>query len=426
MGHPMFKEFRIQNFRTHVDTTIRLGDTTLIVGPNASGKTNLFRALLAFSYIARQARPHLTGPRVLESRILRDRCRFSDEDAPICFSCVWEKDDCTLSYSIEMRRGGSNQVLCRENLTIHGSASGKQHQWSAESAGPELATEVANSGSVEYDDKELVRKLFRDLGSIHYYHFEPTNLRQAKARIPQSDESTSTEADGTRRLTEGYFSVPGQLGQRGEGLSTVLRHILDNEPRMLQRFRVLMESFDSTFRDYKFSDRSTGETSPLFSFRLSSEARMDDFQAALLPDGFLRACAISVLCALDRPPSLILIEEVENGLDVVRLELIIEWLQHAMQIADGSRRRGNQFVLTSHSPIVLRSFADKLESVYQIRFDHSLLRSIALNLALYLRVQIEAGVVKGVMRDEKVFVNPDTLVKLWLTRRIGGDAIVEE
>lgn len=45
----MIQDLRLQNFRSYKDTTLEFGDgVNIIVGPNASGKTNLLEAILVF------------------------------------------------------------------------------------------------------------------------------------------------------------------------------------------------------------------------------------------------------------------------------------------------------------------------------------------------------------------------------------------
>jgi AAA15 family ATPase/GTPase len=41
----MLTSVRLQNFKGHTDTTVNLGKLTVLVGPNASGKTSVLKAL---------------------------------------------------------------------------------------------------------------------------------------------------------------------------------------------------------------------------------------------------------------------------------------------------------------------------------------------------------------------------------------------
>lgn len=49
----MLTSVRLQNFKGHRDTTVRLGRLTLLVGPNGAGKSSVLQALLMLSYMIR-------------------------------------------------------------------------------------------------------------------------------------------------------------------------------------------------------------------------------------------------------------------------------------------------------------------------------------------------------------------------------------
>jgi len=42
----MLDSIRLIDFKNHVDTTIRLGELTLLVGPNGAGKTGILRGFI--------------------------------------------------------------------------------------------------------------------------------------------------------------------------------------------------------------------------------------------------------------------------------------------------------------------------------------------------------------------------------------------
>jgi predicted ATPase len=71
-----------------------------------------------------------------------------------------------------------------------------------------------------------------------------------------------------------------------------------------------------------------------------------DLPAWMLSEGTRRLVAIFTLLELDPPPSLIAIEEVENGLDPWTLETVLDALRDAAAT-------GIQIILTTHSPFLL-------------------------------------------------------------------------
>lgn len=71
-----------------------------------------------------------------------------------------------------------------------------------------------------------------------------------------------------------------------------------------------------------------------------------ELPAWMLSEGTRRIVAIFALLELDPPPSLIAIEEVENGLDPWTLEIVLDSLRNAAAA-------GIQVILTTHSPFLL-------------------------------------------------------------------------
>lgn len=87
---------------------------------------------------------------------------------------------------------------------------------------------------------------------------------------------------------------------------------------------------------------------------------MSDFPipAWMLSEGTRRITAILALLHRDPPPSLLCIEEVENGLDPWTVQTVIDHLQQAA-------RRGVQIVVTTHSPWLLDYVP--IETIIQVR-----------------------------------------------------------
>ncbi len=81
-------------------------------------------------------------------------------------------------------------------------------------------------------------------------------------------------------------------------------------------------------------------------------------RAWMLSEGTRRITAILALLVRDPPPSLLCIEEIENGLDPWTVKAMLRRLQSA---AD----RGTQTILTTHSPWVLDYVP--LDSIIQVR-----------------------------------------------------------
>jgi predicted ATPase len=80
--------------------------------------------------------------------------------------------------------------------------------------------------------------------------------------------------------------------------------------------------------------------------------------AWMLSEGTRRITAILALLVRDPAPSLLCIEEIENGLDPLTVQAVLRHLQSAAH-------RGTQVLLTTHSPWVLDYIP--IDSILQVR-----------------------------------------------------------
>ncbi|MCI0626679.1 MAG: AAA family ATPase [Acidobacteria bacterium] len=414
----MFKRFKFSNYKTHVDSEIDLGSSTLLIGPNSSGKTNLLHAIEYFSGLARKARieyplkdvpvraPLTTAERTVQSSDTQSRYRFAAKSASIRCECLWEDSGSSIDYSIEVFRiGRGQQNLCSENITVRSRDGKESSHETSKATGLFLSTQFVDDEKFPHSHKVLVSNLFRDLGSVYYYCFEPSRLRDS-----ETSKSVASE-------TAYGFNLPRELGRNGGGLHRVMKYIRERDDDLYGRIRHSVGKYHKQFIEY------SPDTQNHWTF--ATQERDDRFADEDVPDGFLRAVAIAILTGMHAPPSLILLEEIENGIDVVRLELMVDWIRRAA--TSPKRRNQCQFVITSHSPIVLRAFSDDLDHVFQTRLDSSHFQSIVLNLGELLRSDIRRGHVEGhVGPDGKAVIGGDTLVKLWLNRRVGGDTLRED
>jgi predicted ATPase len=140
-------------------------------------------------------------------------------------------------------------------------------------------------------------------------------------------------------------------------------------------------------------------------------------------DGFIKAAALALLVSLRNPPALILMEEIENGINPGNIQEIMDWIWQATAAPDKSKTP--QFILTTHSPSVLREFNNYLDCVYTTRLQKKGFQSDVRNLSQALDTLIGIGTVEG-----EVSTDPNTgevrvempkyqLAELWYSGTIG-------
>jgi len=258
----------------------------------------------------------------------------------------------------------------------------------------------AHFGKIE---QGLCSLFFRDFANSFDYHFQPAFLKE-KLR--------TTEGSNSKRM-----KIPIELGYEGRNLQEILLYIKEHEERMFSKFTALMRRFDSSFHGIR---QHHNRPDTIWEFDLKrKQPGLDEFRPAYVSDGLLKAAAIGLLASLWNPPALILLEEIENGINPGNIQELMSWLWQAT--VPKSEGYAPQFILTSHSPVVLREFNSRLDHVYTVHLDKSRFRSDVRNLNDTLDTLIGIGTVEGDKDEDTgvVKIEKYQLAELWYSGTIG-------
>lgn len=433
----MFKKIRLTNYRTHARSELRMGPITLLIGNNNSGKSNLLSGIRHFSRLVARARPeetevpHENQMRGTDSEresastnralltptdLFAHRYRLAEKGDPMSFFCQWEGQAGEVEYSMDLleHEAVRSGVGCREKIRLRLRES---DQWTSMDSGIQtpverllLRQEIENSASLGTPKKNLCRRFFRDTAQAFSYHFQPSYL---KGKVSRSAPWTPKER----------IAIPSQLGYEGQNLQEILFHTEALDERAYQRFLAALRRFEPTFHGIR---KNSGRDRIVWEFDLKQQkaGRLEEFSSDAISDGLIKAAAVALLTTAFHPPALILIEEIENGINPGNINQFISWLWQAAGLPDADERgHATQFMLTSHSPSVLREFSDQLEHVYTIRLDRKSLRSDVRNLRDALDVLIGVGTVEGEIVDEgetrNIRIPKYELTELWYNGTVG-------
>jgi len=407
----MFREIRVKNFRTHVDTTLELGAITLLIGPNNAGKTNFLAGISHFSRLIAR------GDRVAGDDLLPHVHRLasgSDLSASWVFTCPY----CDMEYEIGLYEDKKfeNGVGCREKISFtkkDGESESFESGWTGRTDAMGLQHELGANPNTEH--LCAVGDVFRDLGSCQAYHFQPAFLKGKAGQSEVFDDRSP-------------LNVSTQLGYRGEHLQNVLHRVQQEDQRTYNRFVSALRRFEPSFQGLGY-DEQLKQTTWLFDLG-RVPPRPDEFPPDTVSDGILRAAAISLLSSMEMPPALIMIEEIENGISQKNLGRFLGWLRQAAGLHDSSNRGYNtQFILTSHSPSVLFEFSEHLDDVFYMRLERRGYKSVVRNLNSALLGFVDLGTVEGEVEkrggEDVVILSPQDLMNLWYSGVIGGEPVNE-
>jgi predicted ATPase len=121
-----------------------------------------------------------------------------------------------------------------------------------------------------------------------------------------------------------------------------------------------------------------------------------------------------------------MLEEIENGINPGNIQQLMNWIWQAA--SPSQEGLSSQFIITSHSPSVLREFNEHPDHVYTVRLDKRSRQSDVRNLNIALDTLVGIGTIK----DDEVEYDSDEdtgnqlikipkyqLAELWYSGTIG-------
>ena len=385
----MITSIRLKDFKNFADETLKLGPFTVIVGANASGKSNIRDAFRFLHGIGRgYTLAEIIGGKIgvggqqewapirgAMNEIVRFRSGSRSNYETFEIVVHAEIDQTPYEYGVRVRRNVSDSrgfLVNRETFmadgdqvysmpaaravnTSHGSRRGTGRVKRRVSRTPYRYQPVLtqNRPSKRPDAVNHLRDAF---GWMRFYDFDPVRMREP--------------------------SFPGAtvLGDGGENLPTVLEAICSDEQRRRDLYSWLDELTPMEVRGLEFPLDPSGR---IHLYILDGKDRRISAYSA--SDGTLRFLALLAAVFSSDEPRLCFLEEIDAGIHPARMWLIVEFIES--QTSDN----GLQVVTTTHSPALLEvlnenSFADTSVVYRDEESEDSVIRALKdLSIAAELR-----------------------------------------
>jgi predicted ATPase len=370
-GVAMLTSFRLDNFKSYEHAELPLGPITLLIGANAAGKSNAIEALRLLSWLAQGQKLSSiqytinAGDRILRGRV-SDLCHRPSRQ----FTLGCQTDDPkwgTLTLTIEERDADLHIVgesICDPSETLPLYELDQPSQGVGTDAGvaynnfqrggkkphttvsDQMAAFVQLEGSARFDEKHeraqaeipTVAKRYQTLlRDILFLDPAPSRMRQYAF---QAD--TRLNGDGTNLSSVLYklwgppdaeTITPAQHAHRDE----ILRFI-----RSLPEQDILGLRFITTPRN-----------EVLVAAVESCGGKEQVFDASLLSDGTLRVLAIASAMLSAPVGSLVVIEEIDNGVHPSRARDLLERIR---AVAESRKLR---VLLSTHNPALADALPDE-------------------------------------------------------------------
>ena len=360
----MLTAFKLNNFKSFQDEAVLPlgGALTVLIGANAAGKSNVLEALRLLSWLASGNKLGAIQREVNRAdKVVRGRVPdlFRRGEHRFALGCQVQDaaGDSSLSMALELR-GDDLHIVAERMDTGTGVPLYDMDQPSQ----GELATEagVAYNNFLKGGNKPHIKvtdqmAVFAQLDSPASFH---ANHRKAQQEIPKVCKAYQALLSNVlfldpvpARMRDFSFLADKRLGGDGANLSSVLYQLwCEGELRgeLLSFIQSLPEQ-DITGLDFLKGPRGDVMVQLIETF--SGTPRR--FEAALLSDGTLRVLAIAAAMLSAPEGSLVVIEEIDNGVHPSRARHLLERIQAVAE------RRNLRVLLSTHNPAMLDALPDK-------------------------------------------------------------------
>ena len=361
----MLTSLRLVDFKNFADETLHMGPLTVIVGANASGKSNLRDA---FRFL------HGIGLGYTLSEIIGGKygAGAQREWAPIRGAAGeiirFGQADFTLGvrasgidYSIRVgrseERGGTFRVR-EERLagrwppwdptyTSHPDPGDPVRQQDDET---HLLLRMGKTGTQrKYGNRIAVRPDQPALTQIHEHRRVAKTQKEHAQRVIDLLAGMRFLDLEPNRMREAAFPGETRLGDGGENLPTVLKAICADEQRREALAEWTRELTPMDVRDFDFPvDPTTGRVQ--LAFREANDRRVSAYAAS---DGTLRFVAMLAGLLGSETQRLYVFEEIDNGIHPTRMRLLLDLIEGQ------TAKERIQVVTTTHSPDLLAMVGDR-------------------------------------------------------------------
>ena len=347
----MITSIRLVNFKNFADETLRVGPFTVIVGANASGKSNIRDAFRFLHGIGRGytlaeivGGKHGVGGQ-LEWEPIRgapnEITRFGllhHNMRPSTFSLDVELDlacgKAFYSITVEFSPFSPDGFLVSEEELK--TTSGRVYK--ATKTGDNRLSLEGKNGPLPYSasasQPTLTQAFFLDSLGL-YYDVSEVPL------LPVFKGMRFFELDA-QHMREPSFPGAAKLGDFGENLPTVLKAICADDKRRMILADWLRELTPMDVKNFEFPAELSGR----ISLRIL-EADGTPVSTYSASDGTLRFLAMLAALLDEQPNGLYFFEEIDTGIHPARLALLLELIER--QTAKGKL----QVVTTTHAPDLL-------------------------------------------------------------------------
>jgi predicted ATPase len=316
----MVTSIKIENFRCLRNVEVEMKNFNVLVGPNDSGKTSFLDAFKVLQNITHEPIENWVVRKDNNSNLseLLYHIWQQNSDTQISIRVEWEKET---YYQVSFGIKSSRPTLDKELVVVKG----REIPYNG-SGGPMPNQSSINSQLLQHGSPIELRNINEILHNIKQHSFLAHRLRLP---TPPRIIEDGLEADG--------FGLAGYMAALKLQEDDIFARILQDLHTAIPRIKTInaVHNVQRNCYEISFTNTDSGIKVP----------------ASACSDGVLLFLAYLTLLYSPCPPSILLIEEPENGVHPRRLKSIVHYLRKLSQTEVNGKTP--QIILTTHSPYLL-------------------------------------------------------------------------
>ncbi|MCK4292970.1 MAG: AAA family ATPase [Planctomycetes bacterium] len=361
------KKIHVSNFKSFKDLKLELGNFNVVIGANASGKSNftqIFRFIRDIANLGLDNAVSLQGSEYLSNlgvrfpQVLRVSLKVAPDTAfgiRLNESVVAKMNEVDYQFALKFGGKGTGFEIEKDSITFRLDYA----RWSNSDKGkPEESRNIGtgalvirnDNGTPKFSLKRAPNKNIKAKNIFPSFLREPLQPKTLLLQIPyflfpllQDAFSEIAIYDFDPKLSKKAVPVAGksELEEDGSNLSLVLKSVVEDKAKK-RKFSNLVKDLLPFVEDLstdKFADRSL-----LFKLQESYFPKVF-FPASFISDGTVNISALLIALYFDKKP-LTIIEEPERNIHPHLISKVLDMMK------DASKKK--QIIVTTHSPEVVK------------------------------------------------------------------------
>lgn len=355
----MLTAFTLKNFKSYSEARLPLGPLTVMIGANAAGKSNALEGLRLLSWMAQGQRLGTIQYEVNRAdRVVRGRVQDLFHQTQPEFELGCETDDRdwnSLRMRLSLREGdlhisGERIEDAARNLPLY------ELDQPAQGLGSDAGVAYNNFAR----GRNKPHLTCNDQTAIFLQLTSPASFSSSKAqeiipvvtKIYERQLSSILFLDPAPAAMRDYsFTSERHLQGDGTNLSSVLYHLWPDAQNKADILNFIQSLPEQDIAGLDFLTGPRGEVMVQLVETFGGSAR--EYDATLLSDGTLRVLAIAAAMLSAQEGSLVVIEEIDNGVHPSRARHLLE------NIRTLAERRQLRVLLSTHNPAMLDALPDQ-------------------------------------------------------------------